>query len=221
MHKGTQEAHGDWLLFTDADTWHAPGALQFSVTKTLDEGIDLLSLGAEHELPGFWNKVMMPMAYLGIAMQYPVKYVNDPRSRIALANRQYMLLRRAVYDMLGGYARSDLRNTLLDDRDLAHIVKENGFRLQLADGRGLVRVRMYRSLSETWRGWRKNAFLGSRGGLAFAVLQLIGLPIVSIVPFLLPLLGWLSGNSKQERLFTDGFTNIVQQCFEAVGARTT
>jgi chlorobactene glucosyltransferase len=202
MHKGTQEARGEWLLFTDADTWHAPGALQFSVTKALDEGIDLLSLGTEQELPGFWNKVMMPMAYLGIAMQYPVKYVNDPRSPIALANGQYILLRRAVYDILGGYARPDLRHTLLDDRDLARIVKQNGYRLQLADGRDLVQVRMYRSLSETWRGWRKNAFLGSRGGLAFALLQLIGLPIVSIVPFLLPLLGWLLGRSKQERGIT-------------------
>ncbi len=197
IHKGTQEAHGDWLLFTDADTWHAPGALRFSVIKALKEGIDLLSLGAEQELPGFWNKVMMPMAYLGISMQYPVKLVNDPKSPVALANGQYILLRRAVYDIIGGYARPDLRDTLLDDRDLARIVKENGFRLRLANGRGLVHVRMYGSLSETWRGWRKNAFLGSRGGPAFALLQLVGLPMVSIVPFLLPLLGWLLGRSKQ------------------------
>ncbi|HEY6408791.1 MAG TPA: glycosyltransferase, partial [Ktedonobacteraceae bacterium] len=181
LHKGTLEAHGEWLLFTDADTWHEPGALRYSVTKALTEGIDLLSLGTEQDLPGFWNKVMMPMAYLGITMQYPIKYVNDPRSPVALANGQYILLRRAVYDILGGYARPDLRNTLLDDRDLARIVKENGYRLQLADGRGLVHVRMYRSLSETWRGWRKNVFLGSRGGLAFVLLLLIGLPVISIV----------------------------------------
>ncbi len=174
IHKGTQEAPGDWLLFTDADTWHAPGALQFAMTKALNEGIDLLSLVTKQELPGFWNKVMMPMAYIGITLQYPIKLVNDPQSQVALANGQYILLRRAVYDILGGYARPDLRNTLLDDRDLARIVKKNGFRLQLADGHGLVRVRMYR------------------------LLQLIGLPIVTIIPFLLPLLGWLKGGSRRK-----------------------
>src|SRR5438270_4402524 len=186
LHAGVQEAHGAWLLFTDADTWHAPGALRFSVNKAMQEGIDLLSLSTEQELPGFWNKVMMPMAYMGISMQYPARLVNDPLSPVALANGQYILLRGAVYDIVGGYARPDMRNTLLDDRDLARNIKENGFRLQFVDGRKLVRVRMYATLRETWRGWRKNVFLGSRGGLPFVLLQLIGLPMIAIIPFLLP-----------------------------------
>jgi hypothetical protein len=62
---------------------------------------------------------------------------------------------------------------------------------------------MYRNLRETWRGWRKNAFLGSRGGLAFTIVILIGLPLVSIVPFLLPLLAWVLNRlpaSRQQRI---------------------
>jgi len=51
---------------------------------------------------------------------------------------------------------------------------------------------MYHSLGEIWRGWRKNAYLGNRGGIGFFVLQLIGLPIISILPFLLPLLARLT-----------------------------
>jgi len=187
---GTQEAHGDWLLLTDADTWHAPGALSYAVHKASDEQVDLLSLGSRQELPGFWERVVMPMAYLGIMMQYPPRQVNDPSSPVALANGQFILIRRAVYDALGGYARPELRDTLLDDRDLAQVVKRQGYRLRMFDGRGLVHVRMYRNLRETWRGWRKNAFLGSRGGLIFTIITLIGLPVVAIAPFLLPVLAW-------------------------------
>ncbi len=193
IHAGVQESHGAWLLFTDADTWHAPNALQNALTAALDTGSDLYSLGSGQVLPGFWEKVMMPMAYLGITMMYPIKKVNDPLSPIALANGQFILIRRAVYDILGGYARPELRNTLLDDRDLARTVKQQGFRLRLENGRDLVHVYMYHGLREAWRGWRKNAFLGSRGGLAFVLLQLVGLPMVAIAPFLLPLLAWISG----------------------------
>src|SRR6266487_2955257 len=191
IHAGVQESHGEWLLFTDADTWHAPNALQCALTSAQNTGSDLYSLGSGQELPGFWEKVMMPMAYLGISMMYPIKKVNDPLSSIAIANGQFILIHRVVYDILGGYARPELRNTLLDDRDLAYTVKQQGFRLRLEDGRDLVHVQMYRGLREAWRGWRKNAFLGSRGGIAFVILQLIGLPMVAIVPFLLPLLAWM------------------------------
>ncbi|HLH60073.1 MAG TPA: glycosyltransferase [Ktedonobacteraceae bacterium] len=201
IHKGVQEAHGSWLLFTDADTWHAPAALRTALAQAISQQLDLLSYGTRQELPGFWDKVMMPMAYIGIIMQYPPRKVNDPRSSIALANGQFILIRRSVYSTLGGYARPDLRNTLLDDRDLAHVVKWSGFRLRMLDGRNLVYVRMYRGLRDTWRGWLKNAFLGSRGGNAFTLLQLIGLPMISIVPFLLPLLLWikkLAGKPQSE-----------------------
>jgi len=189
LHAGAQEAHGDWLLFTDADTWHAPSALSSSLTQATDEGIDVFSLMTSQELPGFWNKVMMPMAFTGIGMMYPFDKVNDPSSSVAIANGQYILMRRTVYEIIGGYARPDLRNSLVDDRDLAHIVKENGFRLLLVDGRELVCTHMYESLDEIWRGWRKNSFVGSRGGLPFVLLMLMGLPTISIIPFLLPFIG--------------------------------
>ncbi len=188
LHAGAQQTHGDWLLFTDADTWHAPQALHAALTAAIQTNTDLFSLGSQQELPGFWEKVMMPMAYLGISMNYPPKLVNAPNSPLAIANGQYLLIRRGVYEAIGGYERPDLRGTLLDDLDLARVVKGQGYRLRLVDGRDLVRVHMYQGLREAWRGWRKNAFLGSRGGIAFALLQLIGLPIMTIVPFLLPLL---------------------------------
>lgn len=198
IHKGTQEARGKWLLFTDADTWHAPNALRSSLTQAIEEQADLFTLGSTQELPAFWDKVMMPMVYLGISMLYPPKLVNDPLSKVAIANGQYILIRREVYDALGGYARPELRGTLLDDRNLARVVKAHGYKLHFVDGRGLISVRMYHNLKEIWRGWRKNAYLGNRGGIGFVILQLIGLPMISIVPFLLPLLAYLTRIRRED-----------------------
>ncbi len=198
LHRGVREAHGDWLLFTDADTWHAPNALRSAVTQANESHLDLLTLGSQQELPTFWDRVLMPMAYLGISMLYPPRQVNDPLSDVAVANGQYILLRRSVYDKLGGYARPDLRSTLLDDRDLARVVKEYGYRLLFVDGGELVHVHMYRGLQDTWRGWRKNAYLGNRGGTAFVLLELIGLPMISIVPFLLPVYALYSSLTRRK-----------------------
>jgi chlorobactene glucosyltransferase len=186
LHMGIQKAHGEWLLFTDADTWHMPNSLRSSITQALTEKYDMLTLTATQDLPSFWDRTLIPMAYLYIGMLYPPKSVNNPHSEVAVANGQYILIRHKVYAALGGYARPELRETLLDDRDLACTVKANGYKLCLMDGNGLVHVRMYQSFREIWSGWRKIAYLGNRGGWPFVLLQLLGLPVVAIFPFCLP-----------------------------------
>ncbi|WP_201393102.1 glycosyltransferase [Ktedonobacter sp. SOSP1-85] len=200
MHQGALAARGAWLVFSDADTCHAPQALRSAFARAQEECADLFSMGAEQELPTFWERVLIPIAYMGISMLYPPRQVNDPNNPLAIAAGQFMLIRREVYEHIGGYAAPHLRATVLDDLDLARTVKAQGYRTRFLDGRGLVFVRMYRNFGEIWRGWLKNAYLGNRGGLPFLVVQLVGLFNVCIVPFLLPLLFFarIKGLSKRD-----------------------
>ncbi len=191
LHTGARIARGSWLLFTDADTCHAPTALRTALRIALAHSDDLLSLGTRQELPDFWGRVIMPLVYMGISMMYPPRQVNDPHSKVAIANGQFILLRRATYDQIGGYGSPALRATVLDDRDLAQAVKHSGGRLEMVDGRDLVQTRMYRNLGEHWQGWGKNAYAGSRGGLPFYLLMIVGLPMTCILPFALLLAGLL------------------------------
>ena len=189
LYTGARSAGGAWLLFTDADTEHTPHALRTAMCTALSHRDDLFSLGTRQDLPDFWGRVIMPLAYMGISMMYPPRQVNDPHSRVAIANGQYILIRRQMYERIGGYGSPALRATVLDDRDLAQQVKHAGGRLELADGRTLVRTRMYHGLREHWNGWGKNAYAGSRGGLPFYLLMIVGLPLTCIVPFALLLAG--------------------------------
>ena len=191
LHTGTRIASGAWLLFTDADTRHMPTALRSAVTRALSDGADLFSIGTDQELPDFWNRTLMPIAYMGISAQYPPALVNNPRSSIAIANGQFLLIRRAVYDGVGGYDTDELRATVVDDLALARVVKRSGGKLRFVDGRGLVSVRMYRSLQEHINGWGKNATIGSRGGAWLFPLIMIGLPVVTVWPFVALALGLL------------------------------
>ena len=191
LYTGAEAARGSWLLFTDADTRHAPAALRMAMCTALAHSDDLLSLGTRQDLPDFWGRVIMPLVYMGISMMYPPRQVNDPHSRVAIANGQFILIRREAYDGIGGYGATDLRATVLDDRDLAQAVKHSGGRLEMVDGRDLVRTRMYHSLREHWEGWGKNAYAGSRGGLPFYLAMMLGLPMTCILPFALLLAGLL------------------------------
>ncbi len=193
LHTGTRIASGEWLLFTDADTRHMPTALRSAVTRALSDGADLFTIGTTQELPDFWNRTLMPIAYMGISAQYPPAWVNNPRSPIAIANGQFLFIRRAMYDSVGGYDTDELRATVVDDLALARVVKRSGGKLRFVDGRGLVSVRMYHSLREHINGWGKNATIGSRGGAWLFPFFIVGLPSVTIWPFVALALGLLRG----------------------------
>ncbi len=185
LHVGASAATGEWLLFTDADTRHDSKALRTAVAIATERGLDLLSFGTRQDLPDFWGRVLMPLAYMGISMMYAPGAVNNPESPVAIANGQFILIRKAAYDALGGYAAPSLRATVVDDRDLAVAVKRATGKLAMVDGRDFVRTRMYHGLREHVDGWSKNAYVGSRGGPLFYLAMIAGLPLATIGPFAL------------------------------------
>jgi chlorobactene glucosyltransferase len=195
MAAGAAQARGEWLLFTDADTTHRPGALRFAITEGLQRQADLVTLLTGQEYVDWSNHVIMPVIFMGIMALYPPARIANPRADIALANGQYLLIRRAMYDAVGGYAGPALRNSLIDDRDLAMLVKRQGGQLVGLDGRAQVSVLMYRSLGEAMRGWGKNAYAGSKGGLPLFLAFVIALPLGTVAPFLL----WLAGLITRRR----------------------
>ena len=184
-------ASEEWLLFTDADTVHRPLALRTALRDGRAQGGDLISCLTSQQFVEPWGHMIMPIILMGISAQYPPAQVANPARTVAIANGQYLLIRRTMYDRLGGYGAPELRATVLDDRDLAYAVKTHDGRVVLLDGRDQVSVCMYRSLGEAWRGWGKNAYAGSRGGPAIFALMTLGLPLITIAPFVLFVLGVL------------------------------
>jgi len=137
---------------------------------------------AELGTPG--ERLVMPIAFMGIAVLHPASRVNDPGSKVAIANGQYILVRREVYDAVGGIGR--VKDKIAEDLEFAKAVKGDGFRLFVADGRRLLRVRMYNNFGELWEGWGKNVALSAKDNPAVAVFLAPGLFSLTAGPFLLP-----------------------------------
>jgi chlorobactene glucosyltransferase len=151
----------EWLCFVDADTLAEPHLLAAAMAAARAHGADLFTILTRQRLGTFWEKVVMPLVFSALAVGFPPDRVNDPARPEAIANGQFILIRRAAYDAVGGHAA--LRHSITEDKDLAERVKGAGWRLLVADGRAAAETRMYTSLPELWQGWTKNIYLGLRG----------------------------------------------------------
>ena len=166
-----------WLLFTDADTEHAPAALPSAMAAA--QGVDLFTLLTRIRAETFWERALMTHVLAAVLGAFPLRKVNDPNSPVAIANGQYLLVRRDVYAQVGGHAA--IRDRVADDLELARLVKGAGHRIHAANGRALVSVRMYTSFAEIWWGFVKNASAGAGGPWkALGGMLMIGL---SALPF--------------------------------------
>ncbi len=151
--RGAEVADGAWLLFTDADTVHQPGSLHVALAVAQNEQVDLVSFLARQDCIGFWERVVLPYAYF---LYFVGAFRLNGTPRGAIANGQYILMRRESYLACGGH--SAVRASLIEDIALARQAASLGVRASLARGEQQVSVRMYDSLGGLWEGFAKNAF---------------------------------------------------------------
>ncbi|HUI83427.1 MAG TPA: glycosyltransferase [Candidatus Binatia bacterium] len=153
---GARVARGKWLLFTDADTRHAANSIAAGLEEARECGAALLSWSPRQEVHSFAQRALMPVIFAELATTYRTKDVCDPNSPAAAANGQYLLIRRDVYDAVGGHAA--VAGAILEDVELAGRVKRAGHSLRFRRC-DLVSTRMYRSFFALWEGWTKNLAL--------------------------------------------------------------
>jgi hypothetical protein len=186
--RGAAEAARPWLLFTDADAELLPGATARSLQVARETGAALVSFSPQQVTEAWYEKALIPFVYCRLARRFSFKDVNDPDSRAAAANGQFLMIRRDVYDAIGGHG--SVAGEVLEDVALARGVKCAGYRIWFGSGTGVVRARMYRSFGAMWEGWKKNLYLLAGGSRAAVFRELLS--AVPWIPFLLIAIGpWM------------------------------
>ena len=168
---GAAAAQGDWLLFTDADTFHFPGSTRRALADAVDHDAALVSYSPEQEMETFWERALIPYVYCRLAAKFSFARVNDPDQPDAAANGQYLMILRDVYRSVGGHASA--AGDVLEDVALARRVKRAGYRIYFTAPIGVVRTRMYRSFRAMWEGWTKNLYplMGAKPGVVIKELS--------------------------------------------------
>lgn len=157
-------AAGERLLFTDADTRWAPGALGALVAEAERSGAGLLTAWPTQTTRTWGERLTVPLIAFAVLGYLPGLLAHRLQLPLLVAaNGQCLLFRRHAYESIGGHAA--VRATVLDDVTLARRVAAAGLGVRMVDGAGLVGCRMYRDWPTARDGFGKNILAGY-GGVA-------------------------------------------------------
>jgi glycosyltransferase involved in cell wall biosynthesis len=184
---GARESTGEWLLFTDADAVHERDSAAKALEIAARTDSVLVSFSPEQVLETWYEKSLIPYVYRRLSARFTYAEVNDPRKAIAAANGQFFLIRRDAYAGVGGH--SSVAGEVLEDVALAKRVKSAGYHIWFGSGRGVVRVRMYRSFRSLWQGWRKNLYV-LMGGSEAATAEFLRAVLPLVLTVLAGVLAW-------------------------------
>lgn len=201
---GARVSTGALVIFTDADTWHAPDLMARAVNALRERTADLLSVAGHQEMHSFWERVIQPQMFGLLAARYGgTEHVSRARRpEDAIANGQFILVRRDAYEAMHGHEA--VRDRVAEDLSIAQNWVRAGRPIALLFAEAQLSTHMYASLSELVGGWRKNIYAGGRyaalggapGRAAYPVV-LLGMPLYAIAPAAalgLSLGGLLSGS---------------------------
>ncbi len=183
-HQLSQQASGDYLFFTDADTTHDPKMVSSVLTNMQNHNVSLLTAHPDYELASLGERLIVPLLTFTIMTLLPVALIpRRPEPSLATGNGQLLCFERLAYKAIGGHA--SVKNRILEDVLLARAVKTAGYRMLYVDAQDLVRCRMYHSFNEVWSGFSKNLFALYSYALPFALIALLLNILLFIAPPLL------------------------------------
>lgn len=185
-YQGYQAAKGEILLFTDADTRHAPELLGRAVGSLVAEDARLVTVAPLQRCVTFWERVVMPQVWFLLALRYQPGAVNRARrERDVIANGQFILITREAYEAAGTHAA--VKQEVAEDLALAQTFLRHGLKLHFAFAERLMETRMYLGLSHLVEGWSKNIYLGGRRSFPHEPVLRALVPVMLIVA----MLAWL------------------------------
>jgi cellulose synthase/poly-beta-1,6-N-acetylglucosamine synthase-like glycosyltransferase len=149
-----RNATGKWLLFVDSDVKISPDALSTVLALAESRSYDAVSIMTRLECHNFWEKLLMPLNAATVSTICTVSLTNnDNRKTIAFANGQFFLIRREVYEAVGGH--SAVRDNIVEDVALMRLIKSKDFKTRLFSGQNFASTRMHDTLPKMFKGWAR------------------------------------------------------------------
>ncbi len=156
-HQLSLAARGEWLLFTDADTLHKSNSISKALAIAQKRSSNLVTC-----VPGLitktWSeKLFLPIIHFAFFALFPYNIINyKENSRFPFGIGPFLFIQKNFYFSLGGHL--SIKDSLLDDMELAQRVMKEGGKITVIDGTKIVEVRFATCFQEVWKGFSKNTY---------------------------------------------------------------
>ena len=152
-----QASKGEFLLFTDADTWQSSDSASAACQAIVSEGAGLVSGLVRQKMQTLGELVTVPVMNWAMICFMPLVLARKKRKQmLSAACGQFMAFSRSAYFGCGGHLA--IKGEVLDDAELAKQIKDSGMSSLLFDATDHVSCRMYRGFKEAVEGFTKNLF---------------------------------------------------------------
>jgi chlorobactene glucosyltransferase len=151
--QGYERAVGEWLLFTDADTAHAPWLLSAAIARIHETPASFATtFGVQHD-PSALAHLVSLAAHNYVFLTLDRGRFENPRSPTAVVNGQYVLFARRAYEAVGTHAA--LRWFSSTDVSLGYLAKLQGWMPLFLDAGDGLTTTMFPSAGAAFLGWSR------------------------------------------------------------------
>lgn len=156
-HQLAAEAKGDWFLFTDADTTHAPHMLRSVLALAVEMKTSLLSGFPRQLTNSLAQTIATPVWYFIIMSWMPLwLFQRSRKPKMSLAIGQFLFFNKDEYWRMGGHEA--VKSKVLEDIWLGIETSRHGGRHMAVDLSPVVSCNMYRNLGDTWKGLARSIY---------------------------------------------------------------
>ena len=182
-HQVSQQITSDYILFIDADVCLKLGAIAAALQMAETEKIDLLTAYPQIICGCLAEWLVQPVIMQTIIVGFDFNDVNDPAHPNAFGAGMFMLFKRTIYEKIGGH--KTVAAEVVEDVELARLIKSSGYKLRLIPAPTWATVRMYRSWATLWEGWTKNMYQSCDRNLGSILYLVLILTLIYPLPWLI------------------------------------
>jgi glycosyltransferase involved in cell wall biosynthesis len=181
MWSASQQATGEWLLFTDADVIFKPDSVRRALSYAEKAAADHVVLFPSMVMKSPGERMMIGFFQSLFVFGHRPWKVADPKTRDHIGVGAFNMVKRSVYEAVGTYQA--LRMEVLDDMKLGKVIKNAGFVQRNVFGKDLIMIRWAKGSLGVVRNLSKNFFAVLSFQWPRALASAVGVAFLNLLPF--------------------------------------